>query len=327
LRKSDGKAAGQVGPTDIQQATFLSNTAELLNWRKGSLLLAKHLTGMGTLHAGDPGVQFALQASNRQLGKVQDALDFYTSYCAEYDDGPWREIATTELWFNNPTAKLPPRPVARCRFTTSKPLLDGKFDDACWQGQQFMVLKDALRKDGAKKQAAAPPVPAGQKDAPKADLDAYATEAMLAYDAKFLYIALRCKHPVGQKVPPAKERPRDADLHAFDRVSILLDLDRDYSTCFRLEVDQRGCACEDCWGDKTWNPQWYVAVHSDEDCWCVEAAIPLLELTGDRVMPGTAWACNIVRTLPGRGLRAWSLPAGVEPRPEGMGLMVFQQDR
>ena len=60
-----------------------------------------------------------------------------------------------------------------------------------------------------------------------------------------------------------KVRPRDADLRPYDRVSLLLDLDRDYATYFHLQVDQRGCVCEDCWGDRTWNPRWFVAVHSD----------------------------------------------------------------
>lgn len=164
------------------------------------------------------------------------------------------------------------------------------------------------------------------KDAIHETVAEYPTEAMLSYDDKNLYIALTCKHPVGKGVPPAKERPRDADLRDFDRVSILLNLDRNYSTFFRLEVDQRGCVCEDCWGDKHWNPQWFVAVRSEADAWHIEAAIPLLELTGDRVVRGLAWACNVVRILPGHGIQAWSTPAGVDPRPEGMGLMVFQPD-
>ena len=32
----------------------------------------------------------------------------------------------------------------------------------------------------------------------------YATQAWLAYDQDFLYIALRCQHPVGRSVPPEK---------------------------------------------------------------------------------------------------------------------------
>jgi hypothetical protein len=39
---------------------------------------------------------------------------------------------------------------------------------------------------------------------------------------------------------------------------------------------------------------------------------------------GTAWACNVVRVLPGRGVQALAQPADVEPLPEGMGLLLFQ---
>src|SRR5205814_5119479 len=93
-----------------------------------------------------------------------------------------------------------------------------------------------------------------------------------------------------------------------------------------FQVDQRGCVCDDCWGDLSWNPRWYVAIHSEKDSWQIEAAIPLLELSSDRITPGRAWACNVVRTLPGRGVQAWSLPADVQPRPEGMGLLMFAQE-
>jgi hypothetical protein len=123
-----------------------------------------------------------------------------------------------------------------------------------------------------------------------------------------------------------KVRPRDADVEPFDRVSILLDLDRDYSTCFHLQIDQRGCVREDCWGDLGWNPRWFVAVKSAGDAWHIEAAVPLGELTGGRVALNSAWAFNVVRVVPGRGVQSWSQPADVRPRPEGMSLLMFQQD-
>jgi hypothetical protein len=147
---------------------------------------------------------------------------------------------------------------------------------------------------------------------------------MFAYDQEFLYVALKCKHPAGHQVAPVKPRPRDADVDAFDRVSILLDLDRDYATAYHLEVDQRGCVRDSCWGDKSWNPRWFVAVHSTEDCWQIEAAIPLGDLTSERITQQTAWAFNVVRVLPGRGVQSWSQPADVQPRPEGMSLLLFQ---
>jgi hypothetical protein len=155
----------------------------------------------------------------------------------------------------------------------------------------------------------------------------YPTEVWLAHDADFLYLALRCRHPADRYVPPVPVRSRDADLRNYDRVSLLLDLDRDYSTYFHLQVDQRGCVCDDCWGDLSWDPRWFVAVNSDRTGWQVEAAIPLAELTGDPITPGHAWACNVVRVLPGRGVQAFSVPADVQPRPEGMGLLIFTRDR
>jgi hypothetical protein len=183
-------------------------------------------------------------------------------------------------------------------------VLDGKFDDACWKGMAPLKLQNAVGETAKE----------------------YPTEARFSYDKEYLYIALECRHPSGKKVAAVKGRQRDADLRPFDHVSILLDLDRDYQTYYRLEIDQRGCVCEDCWGDLTWNPRWFVAVQSDDDCWRAEVAIPMVELTGDAVTFGKAWACNVVRTLPGRGVQAWSLPADVTPRPEGMGILVFTPD-
>src|SRR5262249_6793326 len=156
--------------------------------------------------------------------------------------------------------------LALCKFTREKPYLDGKFDDPCWQGLQSLTLDNA--------------VGGTAKD--------YPTQAWFAYDREFLYIALRCQHPAGHSEPPVKNRTRDANLDPYDRVSILLDLDRDYSTYFQLQVDQRGCVREDCWGDLTWDPRWFVAVHGQENGWQIEAAIPLVELTGERLLPNSA---------------------------------------
>ncbi len=288
----------------MQKVAFLKEGAGPQKWFGRSLDLGKRLAAFGPLFASDPAMQFCLQASRRRLGQFKEAQEYYAWFKTTMTDGPWREAAASELWLAEHTGQ-PPRPVTTCRQTPARPFLDGKFDDPCWQGLPPMVLRDAVEETAKE----------------------YPTEARFAYDGEFLYIALRCKHPVGKQVAPVKPRPRDADLRNFDRVSILIDLDRDYSTYYRLEVDQRGCVCEDCWGDRSWNPQWFVAVHSEADCWQIEAAIPLHQLTGERPGTGTVWACNVVRILPGRGVQGWSLPAGVEPRPEGMGLMFFRPEQ
>jgi photosystem II stability/assembly factor-like uncharacterized protein len=294
---------------------------QIRQWYQSSLDLEPRLAAFGPLLANDPSVQFCLQAARRSLGDFQPAHQWYTQFVARQPDGPWRAAALAELWLTNRTGP-PAKPVLSCRYTDTRPMLDGRLDDGCWQAAP-VKLHNAVG-DARKKSAE-------EGAAPDKDpfLQEYPTEVRMSYDKDFLYLALKCAHPTARYVAPVKPRTRDADLRGHDRVSILLDLDRDYCTCFHLQVDQRGCVCEDCWGDKKWDPRWFVAVHSEPTCWVIEAAIPMIALTADTVTSGRAWACNVVRVVPGRGVQAWSLPAEVPEetlRPEGMGLLLFAQD-
>jgi hypothetical protein len=225
-----------------------------------------------------------------------------------------------------------PKPVAACRRTAARPHLDGKLDDACWQDAIPMPLattagdlgaefgcKEAIEREYREKAAK---VDAGAMQ----QALAAGTRAMFAFDDEYLYIAVVCRHPAGVRKAKAESRSRDMNLRDFDRVSILIDLDRDYQTYYQLQIDQRGALAEDCWGDRSWNPRWFVAVDPDENSWTAEAAIPLVELTGEAVTPGKLWAVNVVRTVPGKGIQAWSGPAGAIPRPEGMGILTFVDD-
>jgi photosystem II stability/assembly factor-like uncharacterized protein len=299
-----GAAGAMVrGGTELVQRPEMSHFSdgdEVRQWNEGALALGARLASFGPLFTTDPSIQFCLHAARRNLGQFEPARQWYLKFRDSQNDGPWRDAAAAELWLENRSG-LSPKPALTCRQTTVRPFLDGDFEDGCWQGVETVRLHDA--------------VGATTKD--------YATEVRLAYDRDFLYLAVRCRHPAGKQVPKVRARPRDADLRPYDRVSLLLDLDRDYSTYFRLEVDQRGCVCEDCWGDLSWNPRWFVAVRSERTEWRVEAAIPMMELSGDTITIGRAWACNVVRTLPGRGVQAFSTPADVQPRPEGMGLLLF----
>jgi len=287
-----------------RQLAVLGDLAEARRWYEGCLKVEPRLSSFGSVYASDPAVQFCLQSARRNLGDFKTAQDWYSQFVKDHAEGPWREAAAAELWLANRTGP-PPKPLASCPLAVARPVLDGQFEDACWDGVQPLRLKNAVGDTTAD----------------------YGTEARLTYDKDFLYLALRCKHPAERRVDPMTKRRRDEDLRPYDRVSLLLDLDRDFSTCFHLQVDQRGCLCEDCWGDRTWNPKWFVAVRSEATCWQIEAAIPLIELTGEPVAAGRAWACNVVRILPGRGVQAWSIPADVLPRPEGMGLLMFLQDQ
>jgi photosystem II stability/assembly factor-like uncharacterized protein len=287
------------------QVYLFAKKEQIRQWYQGSLDLEPGLAAFGPLLTSDPPVQFCLQSARRNLGDFQTAHKWYSQFVARQPEGPWKAAAAAELWLSNRVGPAP-KPVLSCRSTDTRPLLDGNLDDGCWQTR-----------------------PTALQNAAGDTLKEYPTEVRMAYDRDFLYLALKCAHPAGRHVPPVKPRTRDADLRGHDRVSLLLDLDRDYCTCFHLQIDQRGCVCEDCWGDKKWDPRWFVAVRSEPTCWVIEAAIPMTALTADTVTSGRAWACNVVRVVPGRGVQAWSLPAEVPEealRPEGMGLLLFSQD-
>jgi photosystem II stability/assembly factor-like uncharacterized protein len=286
--------------------SYLGNRDEVRRWYQGCVAMAKKLSALGPMYSRDPAIQFCVQAARRQLGDVQPALRWYRDFVSTAPDGPWKTCALAELWLNNRTGS-PPRPVLTCAATDSRPYLDGKLDDPCWTSAHPVRLQSAAGETAS----------------------SHPTEVRLAHDLDFLYIAVRCGRPASESKPAAGARTRDKDLRRNDRVSILLDLDRDYSTCFHLQVDETGCVLEDCWGDRSWDPRWFVAIHRDESAWTAEIAIPRNALTGNLLTVGQAWAGNIIRVLPGKGVQALSLPAEapeVALRPEGLGLILFTQD-
>ena len=105
----------------------------------------------------------------------------------------------------------------------------------------------------------------------------------------------------------------------------MLDVDRDWTSYWRLSVDHRGQTGDDCWGDRTWNPQWFVAAAKQPTSWTCEAAIPWSELASKAPQPGDTWAAGVERVVPGVGFQSWTTPASAAvARPEGFGLLMFE---
>ncbi len=291
----------------------------ILKWHQTCLDLEPKLSAFGPVYGRDPASWLCFLTARRQVGRHTDADTFITDYfkhapaatTAAPGLDPWRDCLAAELWLANAGAvPTPPKPLGRCKLTDSRPLLDGKLDDDCWKNAKAMPLKVTAPADEV-----------------KAFGEQYKTESMFSYDDRYLYIALRCDHPTGKKVEPVAKRTRDADLRGHDRVDILLDMDRDYQTYYRFQIDHRGALAEDCWGDKGWNPKYHVAFHSADTGWTAEIAIPLTELTADKPSHGKTWAVNVSRFVPGAGVQSWSGPADTDPRPEGMGLLQFRADK
>ena len=123
----------------------------------------------------------------------------------------------------------------------------------------------------------------------------------------------------------AGPRPRDADLSAHDRVDVLIDLDRDFATYYRLTIDHRGWTNDSCCGDSTWDPTWYVAART-----ATRGAGPPRrpfrcgQLTSRRPAAETVWAIGVQRTVPGVGFQSWTTPAAATVVPEGFGYLIFK---
>jgi photosystem II stability/assembly factor-like uncharacterized protein len=322
-----GPLKGGVEIVQASHAVELHDNDQARQWFTGSLALEPRFSALGAMYADDPAMQLCWMSAHRQLGEPEQPKKWFSRYLSGTavplggqtivrGADPWRDCAMAELWLlNRSFGTSPGKPLAYCPRVETKPVLDGKLDDPCWQDARPLVLATTagdLETTVAKDEH-------GQLNS------AYAAKAWFTFDREYLYIAVACTHPAGQRVPPVAKRTRDMDLRGFDRVSIMLDLDRDYQTYFHLQIDQRGCLAEDCWGDKKWDPQWFVAVASDDTGWTAEAAIPLRELTATPPNPGNTWAVNVTRIVPGKGVQAWSTPADATPRPEGMGLLQFIQ--
>ena len=338
-RKGEPTLATKLPPaTDVVQAGHrapLDAMASARNWYQQALKMEERLAAHGDLFARDVPTNLCLAAARRQIGRAEESAPWFTRYVkdttvtagaptAARGADPWRECVLLESWLVNRAGQAPPKPVAACKKAV-RPHLDGKLNDDCWQDAVPAYLattagelgidfgcREIIERDAKEKRTK----PVGES----ADAG---TKALFAFDDEYLYVAVVCRHPAGMKREKLDKRGRDADLRSFDRVSLLIDLDRDYQTYYQLEIDQRGAVAEDCWGDKTWDPKWFVAVNPEETGWTAEVAIPLSELTGETMSPGKMWAMNLVRTVPGKGVQAWSGPAGVTPRPEGMGLLTF----
>jgi hypothetical protein len=277
--------------------------------------IAKQLERSHPTLFAEPRVRFPLAVAQVQQGFPREAERFYLAQRRGRAGDPWQRLAAGEEWLVGRQTP-PPLSTMKCPRTPAKPYLDGKLDDAAWRAVAPQELRSRVDDDKA-----------------------WRATVQLACDEEYLYVAASCQRPPGGRVAArsaaAQESPhsqrvesdrraRDADLIPHDRLELLLDIDRDYATFYRLAIDHRGWTAESCWGDTTWNPEWFVAADSDERAWRIEAAIPLTELTGTPPGPRIAWAIGIQRIVPGVGFQSWSLPASTAIQPEGFGYLLFE---
>jgi len=296
------QSGGGFGPTDVRQASTAAASLPLEQDRVGwaGTWLDRLRQRAPAVHA-EPEIGFSQAAVERRRNQVKQAESFYSAQRSAPTRDAWWACAAGETWLAERRGRCV-KPTFACRRVDAKPHLDGRLDDPVWRKCQSVELRTVAGDDG--------PWPA---------------TVQLAHDGRFLYLGIRARRAEGARYDAGEgRRVRDADLSRRDRIELCLDIDRDYATYFRLVVDHRGWTAEDCWGDATWDPRWFVAAATDDDAWCVEAAIPLDQLTRSPPTKDTAWAIGIQRIIPGVGFQSWNTPASPDVLPEGFGYLLFE---
>lgn len=283
-RQTGGLASG----TPSQRAAAVFELAQQIRQTRPSLF-------------ADPSIQFAIAATHRASRQHREANHLFAGLARSHRADRWSQCARGELWLANGKG-LPPKTLIACERSLSQPKLDGVLDDAVWQDNKGVALRSRLEDD-----------------------EDWPATVQLAYDHEYLYIAARCRKAPGvDYVVDDQPRPRDPDLSRHDRVEILVDVDRDFATYYRLTIDHRGWAGDACWDDPTWNPQWFVAADATRDEWIVEAAISLASLHASPRERATTWAIGLQRTVPGVGFQSWTEPAATTPEPAGFGYLQLR---
>jgi photosystem II stability/assembly factor-like uncharacterized protein/TolA-binding protein len=288
--------------SEVRLASALSIDNARQNDRPAQAIAAAKLLERArpALHL-EPALQFPLSTAYRQSGYPRDAERYLLHVRRTRPHDAWWACAEAEAWLAQPATGVPPKPIWHCVSAATKPHLDGKLDDEVWGRAARTPLRSSHHDDAE-----------------------WPAVAQLAYDEGFLYLAVECRKAPGIDYASSTEpRPRDPDLATHDRVTFHFDLDRDFATHYSLTIDHRGWTGESCWGDRTWNPTWFVAATGTEGNWTAEAAIPLDELHSQFPASKTVWALGVERIVPGAGFQSWSLPASTRVQPEGFGFLVF----
>lgn len=271
-------------------------------WKQRATRIAQSLRDRDTALYNSADFQFSLAALHRQDGDHRLADEIYRSFLTAPKTDHWKQAAEQELWLIRPTG-FSPTDHCVCPPAAEPPKLDGTLSEACWQRAQPITLT---------------------ADAGDELADDPQPMALLSHDDRFLYIGVSVPRVAGTSTaaPELSGRTHDADLTLYDRVTFHLDVDRDRSICYDLHIDQRGWTSESAWGERSWNPRYWVAASSDTRRWRIEAAIPFSELVAQPPTARSVWCLRITRIAPGIGLQ--SFPATQSRTPQRYGLLEFR---
>ena len=148
------------------------------------------------------------------------------------------------------------------------------------------------------------------------------TVAWLAYDDRYLYIAVRCDDPDPRKIR-APYVDRDQVIGTDDNVAIFLDTRNDRRSAQEFRVSPRGIQADavfnDANGNEDFSPDFYydTAARITDQGWQAEVRIPLSSLRYPRADP-QKWGIIIWRNYP----RDFRYAIYSSPQPRGANCLV-----
>ena len=205
---------------------------------------------------------------------------------------------------------------ASCVRAKAKPHLDGRLDDPVWRQAKPAALQSAQHDDGD-----------------------WPATVMLAYDAEFLYIAIRCREP------PDAAREGDSPIRRHDIRAPGTSPRRGRATPTSPRTTASKCSST----STAISPRtiaWRSIIAAGRTI--AAGATPRgtrrglsprggrraggrpkrrfrwPNLTGRPPQPRDVWAVGIQRVAPGVGFQSWSTPAAVAVLPDGFGYLVFE---
>lgn len=245
-----------------------------------------------------PSVGFPIASVTRIAGQLPAAKGIFRAQSTLPPTSTWRGHALRELGLVDPDSKEVPTSW-ECHRIQERPHLDGELSDAAWQGASITSLT------------------CGNEVAP--------TQIVLAYDDEHLYVAASCPRRANTTyLPVRRPRPRDANLDEMDRLQILLDINRDYTSWWSIEIDHRGWTRDSLMTDPRWNPKYFVASSADESAWTVEVAIPLDELAPEAIRKASSWAIGVKRIVPEVAVEKWAPTSSTAHSPNLQGLLRLE---
>ena len=158
--------------------------------------------------------------------------------------------------------RLDGAPAAPDGTTAAAIRIDGELTEAAWQ--QAPVVTGFLQRD--------------PNDGAPAT---YQTEARIAYDASFLYVAVTAMDPEPAKI--VGHRTRRDERSPSDWIRVIIDSFHDKRSAFEFAVNPAGVKQDRYWfndgnSDDGWDAVWDVSVARRPDGWRAEFRIPFSQL-------------------------------------------------